>query len=135
MSALQIKAISFDVAKHLFGPHTAAISSQGGLWLGEAGCRKPRFFFADFPINQQVDRISILGGQFAMRQPHALFWLVHQTIQALVAALARWLDQVAAFLAQNILPPPLFEQFLHLHFAKFSITRQDYPCFGRDQAV
>jgi len=37
VAALQIEAMAFEVAKHLFDPHTTAIGSQGGALIRHVG--------------------------------------------------------------------------------------------------
>jgi hypothetical protein len=63
MSAFQVEPISFQVAEHLFDPHAAAVRSQCISPRKQAGGQEPGFIFAHFPVEQQVDRVSILGGQ------------------------------------------------------------------------
>src|SRR3989337_2394502 len=58
----QVKAMFFKVAEHLFNPHSADIKSQTHLQTGQISSQAPRFFFSDFPMDQQVDRINFLGG-------------------------------------------------------------------------
>jgi hypothetical protein len=54
--ALQIKSMSFHIAKHFFRPHPATVCLQHHPPIGQIGRQTPRFVFANLPIDQQVNR-------------------------------------------------------------------------------
>ena len=116
-------------------PHANTIGPQGCFLADQIGGKQPGFFFANFPVSQHVDRIRMLSSQLTIGQPPTLARLVHQAIQTLKVPLALEFDQIAPFLAQNVLPMPFFEQFQHFYTAKFRISDQNYASFRWNQAM
>ncbi len=130
MSGFQIKAMAFKVSKSLFNPHPFLRGFAGRLRALQIGGQQPRVFFTGFPVSSEVDPVRRLGRQKTIFQPLGLSSFLHQTIQALIVRLTVLAQQIAALLAQNIAPMPLFEQFLYVHFAKFSIFDQQHLAFS-----
>lgn len=70
--ALQIKAMSFQIAKHLLGPHPASIRLQDHPAIRQVRGQTPQFVLAHLPVDQQVNRAVCAFGQGAFSQPEAL---------------------------------------------------------------
>jgi len=49
-SAFQIKAIFFEITKHLFDPHATLVKAQSDFQVRQTGCQKPGFFLAFLPV-------------------------------------------------------------------------------------
>jgi len=126
VGTFQVKAVGFQVAKHFFNPHAPRISFQGFPQRRQVGGQQPGFFFAQFPVRQDVGRVSMQLGQLPLAQPEALASLGQHTSQSDPRRLIVFAHQMAAFLAQNILPLPLIQLFQHLNRSKFRVSQHQH---------
>jgi len=69
--------MTFQVTVHFFDPHPARICLQSHWAARQIGGQTPRLFFADLPMDQQVDRVDTLLSQAASPEPKALDRLMH----------------------------------------------------------
>src|SRR3990170_1189697 len=118
---LQVKAMLFEITKHLISPHSAPVASQGDTPIRQIGGQTPGFFLPDLPMDQQVGRVNLLGGQTASSQPDALTGLAEVTTEGLPATFFIEPDPSIAFLAQG------------RHSAKFAVSDQENGCTSGDQ--
>jgi hypothetical protein len=44
----------FHITEHFFNPHSASVELHSHTQIGQIGSQTPKFFFSDFPMNQQV---------------------------------------------------------------------------------
>src|SRR5581483_2236730 len=120
----QVKAMSFQVAKQLLGPHAAAIRSQGLVRRRQIGRQQPGLGFAALPRRQQVDGILEFGGQASMRPPSPLASVLNQTPKGLPRRTPSRAHLNIALVAQDIAPTPCLQLPLYLHSPKFAIPDQ-----------
>ena len=125
----------FEVAVHFFDPHSAGITPQGYLPIGQIGGQAPGFLFADFPVNQQIGRINLFDSQVAPSQPDTLTGFVGIAPESMPLAAFPEPDTCVGFLAQNIEPMPSIQASQDRHRAKFAVSDQKNGCSSRDQAV
>ena len=109
VGAFQIKAVLFEVAEHFFDPHPSLVRFQSFAERRQVGGQQPGFLFADFPVGQDIDRIGVQLGQLSLSQPQALTRLSQKASQSNPEQLIIFSNQMAAFLAQNVLPVPLIQ--------------------------
>jgi site-specific DNA recombinase len=119
--------------KDYFNPHPATIISQGHAQIRQIGGQAPRLFLADFPIDQQVGWIDLLGCQFASPEPDTLTGPLDETAEGLPTLLRVEKNPAVAFLAQDIEPSPLIELTQDCHSTKFTVSYQENGRFGGDQ--
>src|SRR3990170_6434533 len=130
---LQVKAMLFEITKHLISPHSAPVASQGDTPIRQIGGQTPGFFLPDLPMDQQVGRVNLLGGQTASSQPDALTGLAEVTTEGLPATFFIEPDPSIAFLAQGIEPTPFVQLAQDRHSAKFAVSDQENGCTSGDQ--
>jgi hypothetical protein len=69
MGAFQIKAMLFEVAKHLFDPHPALVSRSVGALIGQVYRQQSRFGFAGLPVQEKVGGMSVQLCQRHLLEP------------------------------------------------------------------
>src|SRR3989304_405856 len=131
--SLQVKAMLFQVTKHLFDPHSAPVKLQGHPQIRQIGSQTPGFFLAAFPMHQQVDRINFTGGQITSSQPETLTGLVDVTTEGLPSAFFIEPDARITFLTQDIEPMPSIQLAQDRHRAEFAVSDQKNSRSSRDQ--
>src|SRR5271157_128991 len=134
-STFQIKAVFFEVSKHLFDPHPSAIISHGQVGIRQIGGETPRFLFANLPVNQNGHRIHFLLGQIRFWKPSGLSSLLNKASQIFPARLLVEPQSGITFLAQDIEPMPYIELPEYENRAKFAVSDQKNGCFQRDQTA
>lgn len=109
--------------------------SQGYTSVRQVVSQIPRFFLADFPMDQQVGRINLLGGQVPASQPDTLPEFVDIAAEASPITNFTEPDSSVAFWAQYIETMVLVELAQNCHRAKFTIYNQENCGFFGDQFV
>ena len=71
----------FEVAVHFFAPHPEPVILQSHLAIGQVSGQTPGFFFACFPMDQQVGWMDFTGSQVAMTEPVAFTGLVNKAAE------------------------------------------------------
>src|SRR4030067_567786 len=132
---LQVKAMFFQAAKHLFDPHPALVIFQGHTQSGQIGGQAPGFLFADLPMHQQVDRINLLDRQTAASQPDTLTGFLNITAEGFPTASFVEPNTGIGFLEQDVEPTPLVQLAQGRYTAKFAVSDQKNGRSQRDQSA
>ena len=127
----------FEVAIHLFDPHSASVAAQSHLSIGQIGGQTPGLSFTDFPMDQQMGRVNLLESQITTAQPDTLTRSLDEAGESLPTIVLLDPDTIVASLAQNIEPPVKRGKYCpqNRDRAEFAVAHQENGCPIRDQAA
>jgi hypothetical protein len=115
--------------------HSAFIELHRHLQVRQVSGQTPRIFFSDLPMNQQVDRINLFGGQISVSQPNTLSGLLNITADCLPATLFDEPNACISFLTQDIEPMPLVQPAQDRNRAKSTVSEQENSVYNREQGM
>ena len=121
--------------KDYFNPHAALISFECFPKRRQIGGQQPGFFFAHFPVSQDIHRIGVQLGQLSLTQPQALTCLGQQASQRDPGRLIVFSHQMTALLTQNVLPMPLIQLSQHFYRSKFRVSQHQNMSIGWQKLV
>lgn len=109
---LQIEAVAFEVAEHLFDPHAPLVETERDPLGGQVRGQKPRGRIARSPDGQEVGVMLMFLSQLHTLKPLILSRASDQRVDPAPSALLAASYLMATFLAQNIAPAPVRKQIL-----------------------
>jgi hypothetical protein len=68
----EVKSVFLHVTKHFFDPHASFVEAKCDSFVRKVGCQAPGFFFTNFPMDKQVDRIDFRLCQISLSEPDTL---------------------------------------------------------------
>src|SRR4051795_8944269 len=127
LRAFEVEAVSFKVGKHLLYPHPPFIARQGFPGTGQVSCQKPRLLLTALPVQQQVRLVGMKAAQEGVLHPPCLTRSFDQPTQWLPLIPFFFSYQVAALLAQHVVPAPLLQLLKHLYRSELAVADHQNP--------
>ena len=95
--AFQIKAMPFQVAKHFFNPHSAAVRLESERSIRQVCDQTPGLLLANGPMHQQIHLINFTLRQPTLAQPATLARFLHPTAKVMPLSFLRQTDMPEVF--------------------------------------
>jgi hypothetical protein len=134
VAAFQIKAMSFEIAKHFLNPHTAAVSAARLSRRVQVRRQQPGLCVALLPYDVQIHLIGIVLRQQRLGMPRFSSRSRRQSAEGLPILPGGQFDPMIVFFAQYIGPIPSIQLFQELYSSKFAISDHQNRRMRRYQA-